>query len=284
VKFEIRWIILVLALISLVKGDELWAAAGFVSFFLTFLPAIVKRELDVSVGIELEILIAIALLLHILGGTLELYTRYNWDYLTHFVSSMLIALIGLVSIYTIDRYAVSIELSPLALAFLTVVFTVAAGVLWEIGEFASDAFFGTVEQYSYYDTMHDLVIDALGGVCVAVLAPRYVRGGGVERLLEVDLDATKLKKPSLHWLIPCIMVVFFIHSIMSRNLVSLFFSGLLLALSFFPPIKRTSIAVESLFFVALLLWFFDDVIGYEYSYPAIVIMISFIFSYILESL
>jgi len=279
-----RAAILVLAVISLIRGDELWAAAGFVSLFLTFLPTMVKREFGVSIGLGLEILIMISLLLHILGGVFELYTKYDWDFVTHLVSSVLIAAMGLITIYTIDRYADSIELSPVALAFLTVVFTIAAGVMWEIGEFASDSFFGTGEQRGYVDTMHDLVVDAIGGVCVAVLAPRYVRRGRVERLIDIEADVPSIKRPNLHWVIPCVMGLFLAYSLVRGDPVSLLFSVFLLALSFFPPVRRTSLAVELLFFVAFLLKAMDDTLGFGYSYPGIVVMISFIFSYVLDSL
>ncbi|MDY6985724.1 MAG: hypothetical protein SVE93_04895 [Candidatus Thermoplasmatota archaeon] len=280
----IRAIILVLALISLIKGDELWAIAGFISFFLTFLPAIVNREFGVSIGVELEALIMIALLLHLLGGALEFYTRYSWDSLTHLVSSMLIATMGLASIYTVDRYADSIQLTPLSLAFLTVIFAIAAGVLWEIGEFASDVFFGTSEQYSYFDTIHDLIIDALGGACIAIFAPRYVRNGRIDKMLETNLNVSKIKKPNLHWMLPAIMLIFLVYFMLKRSYISLFFSFVLLALSFFPPVKKTSLAIESLFFIAILLRLLDDMLGSGYSYPGVIVLISFIFSYILDSL
>jgi hypothetical protein len=279
-----RAAILVLAVISLIRGDELWAAAGFVSLFLTFLPTIIRREFGVSIGVELEILIMISLLLHILGGVFELYTKYDWDYVTHFVSSMLIATLGLTAIYTIDRYTDSIELSPAALAFLTVVFTIAAGVLWELGEFASDSFFGTFEQRGYLDTMHDLAVDAIGGVCVAILAPSYVRRGRVERLIDIETDVPSIKRPNLHWLIPCVMGLFIAYSLVRRDTVSLFVSLSLFILSFFHRIRKTSLAVEALFFIAFLLKVLDDTAGFGYSYPGIVVMISFIFSYVLDSL
>jgi len=284
VEAPIRAIILVLALISLAKGDELWAIAGFISFFLTFLPAIVKREFGVSIGVELEALIMIALLLHLVGGALEFYTKYNWDFLTHLVSSVLIAAMGLASIYTIDRYDNSINLTPISLAFLTIIFTIAAGALWEIGEFASDIFFGTSEQYNYFDTMHDLIIDALGGVCIAIFAPRYVRNGRIDKMLEISFDVSKIKEPNLHWLLPGIVLIFLIYSLLKRSFISLFFSFILLALSFFPPVKKSSLAIESLFFIAILLRLLDDMLGFGYSYHGVVVLISFIFSYILDSL
>ncbi len=40
----------------------------------------------------------------------------------------------------------------------------AAGVFWEIGEFASDRFFGTHAQLGNFDTMSDLLLDVSGGI------------------------------------------------------------------------------------------------------------------------
>ena len=280
----IRAFIFVLAIVSALRGDALWAMAGFVSFFVTFLPSIVKRELNISLGTELDALIFLSLLLHLIGGVLNLYTEYNWDFITHFVSSVLIALIGLVSVYTIDRYADSIELTPIAVSFLVVSFTLASGVLWELGEFASDSLFGTIEQYSYYDTISDLITDLIGGLLVAVLAPYYIRSGWVGSLIDVRLKDIRLKEPNLHWVMPLTMAIFLIYFFYRGSFVSFLLSFMLLILSFYAPLRKVSSGIEALFFVALTLRFIEEVYGIIYSYPAEVVLIAFIASYVLDSL
>jgi len=61
--------------------------------------------------------------------------------------------------------------------------SLAGGALWEIGEYASDRFFGTHEQKGLDDTMKDLIVDLLGGIIVSVGAAYLIeKRGGYENI------------------------------------------------------------------------------------------------------
>jgi len=78
-------------------------------------------------------------------------------------------------ISTFDKYTETINLTPWAMAFVVVLFTEASGVLWEIGEFASDTLFGTHEQQGLYDIISDLANDLIGAIITAIFAVLYIK-------------------------------------------------------------------------------------------------------------
>jgi hypothetical protein len=99
-----------------------------------------------------------------LGEGLALFEKIPWwDALTHAIGGM--AVFALSSSWGELRLKVPLG----ALYTLSVLMALAAGALWEIGEFASDSFLGTFTQSGNTDTMLDLIFD-LGGAVAAALA------------------------------------------------------------------------------------------------------------------
>jgi hypothetical protein len=107
----VQLMILILSIISFLQSDPFWGIMCIISLLIVYIPGIIQRELKITLSLELEILMFGALLLHLLGGVLNLYTAYNWDFLTHLVSSILTAVIGFISIVIIDRYVNSVKLN-----------------------------------------------------------------------------------------------------------------------------------------------------------------------------
>src|SRR5690606_25136735 len=68
---------------------------------------------------------------------------------------------------------------PKFLCFFGVTFAVFAGVLWEIFEFAVDSTWPHVNMMSnetgVADTMHDLIVNTLGAILVALMGWAYFR-------------------------------------------------------------------------------------------------------------
>jgi DNA polymerase len=66
------------------------------------------------------------------------------------------------------------------IGLFTLVFALAIGTLWEIGEFASDKFLGTTAQGDgkdpLVDTMLDLISDGITGLLVALIGASLVKG------------------------------------------------------------------------------------------------------------
>ncbi|MEF8776611.1 MAG: hypothetical protein V5A43_08945 [Haloarculaceae archaeon] len=155
---------------------------------ITILPALLERDRGVVLAPGLTLWIAGAAALHALGMIVFYDAIPWWDVLTHLVSGALVAGVGYALVRTLEEYTNSLRLTPPLLALFVVLFTVAAGVLWEVMEMAGREIARYVEWrpvlivYGLEDTMLDLVVDAIAGVLVA-LAGAPILEGWVDRLV-----------------------------------------------------------------------------------------------------
>jgi len=186
------------ALAGIVTGNFTWLPGAVLSLFVSFVPAIIRRDLGIVLPIELNFWIVLALFLHVVGGFSGFYDHVTgWDHITHAMSASLIAALGFVAVVTIDKYTRSIVLPRTFLAFFIVMFTVAFGVIWEFMEFASDQISGTHLQYSLDDTMVDLMFDSFGGFVIAVVGAYYLTHTAHEHFatpLNIDEAKYRIKK------------------------------------------------------------------------------------------
>ncbi|WP_255197402.1 hypothetical protein [Halorarius litoreus] len=141
---------------------------------VTFLPALLARDFDIRVDAGLVLLLTVALFLHTLG-MLGLYAGVWWyDHVTHTLSAMLVAGVGYTATKAVDHYSDAIYLPRRFLALYIVLFTLAAGVFWEVLEFLAREFVvglgfdPVLVQYGLDDTLVDLVFDTVGALVVAL--------------------------------------------------------------------------------------------------------------------
>jgi hypothetical protein len=170
-------LILIYAIYSFCTLDYLYGIWSLFAFFLTLTPLILKRRFDITLPWELSLLIVLALYLHV-GGSIRgwyllLYPFY--DKFAHLISSVLVAILGLISAVIMDQYVESIKMNRFFVAFFVIIFTMAMGVTWEIGEFLSDQILLTQAQHGLNDTMLDLIFDLIGGGVVSILGMIYLK-------------------------------------------------------------------------------------------------------------
>lgn len=174
-----------LILISLWRQHWLWIFGSTFGLFVSLIPTFLKRNYQITLPLVLDILITTSLLLHIGGGLLNAYHNIpNYDALTHFVSSFLIAFLSFVIIYILHVYWDGLVMDKYAMAFLVVFCTIAMGVIWEFNEWITDLIFQTSEQWGYNDTIKDLSIDTLAGAIMAVLGVSMIKRGSFDEMTE----------------------------------------------------------------------------------------------------
>lgn len=138
---------------------------------VTLLPALLRREYGYSMDAGLVLWITVAMILHIVGS-LWLYAQYQWyDEVTHTVSATLIAGVGYAAFRALELHSDTIDVPSEFRAVFIVVFVLAAGILWEVLEFALG---GLVTVYGIDDIVTDLIFNAVGAVIVAVWGTDYV--------------------------------------------------------------------------------------------------------------
>jgi hypothetical protein len=153
---------------------------AFIGFFLTCIPYLIGRKIQVTLPWEVNFLIAFAVLMHVAGYSQHLYIILYpyYDKFAHFVSSITVAVLAFVSILLINRFSCT-KLARWQIFFYIVIFTMAIGAFWEIYEYLMDTFLGSYLtknlQHGLDDTMIDLIIDLLGGIVVGVFGTWYIQ-------------------------------------------------------------------------------------------------------------
>jgi len=149
------------------------------------IPMILEKNYEIHLPLILDILITLALFLHIGGVLLQAYSTIpHYDTLTHFVSSFIIAFLSFVAIYILDEFWDGLRMDRYAIAFNVVIFTVALGVIWELAEWSSDLLLGTYEQWGYDDTIKDLFVDMIAGIVMALLGLLLIKHGDFDSLTD----------------------------------------------------------------------------------------------------
>lgn len=122
-----------------------------------------------------------------LGEGFELFARVPlWDSFTHALGGAMAFSLG--AAWARPR----LRAGPAAVALLGVGAALAAGALWEIGEFASDQLLATFTQNGNSDTMSDLCFDLAGGAAAALWALALGR-----RRLARAAGASLARRPSI---------------------------------------------------------------------------------------
>jgi len=187
--------IIAVAIAGVFTKNYTWVPAAMISFFVSEVPSILRRDLKIVLPVELNFWIVLALFAHVVGGFTGFYDSIpGWDHLTHAMSASLVAALGFVTVVVLDKYTESIYLPRTFLAVFIVMFTMAIGVIWELTEFINDELTGSRLQYSLSDSMLDLLFDAFGGFIVAAAGTRYLTHTSEEYFVEsLQLDEAKEK-------------------------------------------------------------------------------------------
>ncbi|MFA9459457.1 hypothetical protein [Thiohalorhabdus methylotrophus] len=177
-------LLLQLALLGVFFGaleEERWLVAftALVVLVLTYLPAVIERQLAIQLPIEFTL--ATCLFLYAAFGLGEVQRFYHrfwwWDLLLHSVSALVMGIIGFLLVYTFHQTR-RVVLPPLYFAFTAFGFAVTLGTLWEIFEFLMDWGFGfNMQKSGLPDTMTDLMVDVGGAAVAAWIGFHYVRDG-----------------------------------------------------------------------------------------------------------
>jgi len=136
------------------------------------LPAILTR--NVSVGPVLPTWLAAAGLLHSIGMLGRYESVWWWDHLTHTVSAALVAALVYAGGIVAFPDGAGVGPSSGAIAAVTVAYTFAVGVFWELIELVARDVGERLDvkpvlvQYGWRDTAFDLVFDVVGALLVLV--------------------------------------------------------------------------------------------------------------------
>ncbi len=163
------------------------------TFILFSITQIIQDKYKFRLPGELQLLLIIFIYAGVfLGGVRDFYYRFAWfDSLLHAISGLGLGFLGFLIPYSLYKTG-KMKASPFLIALFGFCFALSLGALWEIFEFGMDELFGFNMQkardlelvYGYFDTrlgvldtMHDLILDALGALIASVAGYLYLKRG-----------------------------------------------------------------------------------------------------------
>ncbi|KAF5430469.1 hypothetical protein C5S36_12960 [Candidatus Methanophagaceae archaeon] len=184
VSYILKAIIVTFFISAIWRNNWIIAFGCFAGIMFTILlPIVLKLKFNITLPWILDLMITVAFFIHICGDVLYVYdTILNYDDIAHFVSACVVALVVLIAVYILNEYWGGLQADKYGTAFVVIITTVAMGVVWEFREWSADALFGMQTQLSLEDTMTDLLVNALGGVFIAIVGIRLLKNGALKEM------------------------------------------------------------------------------------------------------
>lgn len=179
----------VVAALSVVVVGVGWGVVEIAVLMLALLGTLVPRMLGLRASVDL--MVGVAVLGAAWSSVFELYTRITgYDTVVHFVLNGLLAAVvvvlaqragWVVSLGDAGRGGAG-RSARVGSVVLTVAFGLAAGTLWEMGEWAGHTLVDSAIFVGYDDTIGDLAAGGLGSLLVGLALPFVVGGDVRERV------------------------------------------------------------------------------------------------------
>lgn len=194
-----------------VKADYAFNIAQSAMFLIVSCVPLFLKRFKLDIPDFIYVIFSLFCLAHFFcGEILGFFVKISWwDDVLHTFSGMLIALLSFSLINLLNKSnGEGFKLNIWFATLFAFTLTLAVGTLWEIIEFSSDMLFKTNMQRAYvstmsgrgealvgmnalYDTMHDLILDAIGGCVVCVICAIFV----LKKKVSIEeLSVIKIKK------------------------------------------------------------------------------------------
>lgn len=158
----LRLAVIIIAVLSFLSGNYESVFVCILVLLLFMLPALIQRQLHITLPGTLEIIIICFIFAAEILGELQCYfIQYpHWDTMLHATSGFLWAAIGfsLVDLLNKNRPE-NFKLSPIYLSLVAFCFSMTVGVIWELFEFGMDRLF-------LMDMQKDTIIHTISSVAL----------------------------------------------------------------------------------------------------------------------
>jgi hypothetical protein len=181
--FLLRIVMIVSLILALYKKDYTWVVGTFIGLFISILPTILKKDVKVTLPWILDFLIALVTILFV-GGRLLDYdsTIPGYQLVTRFFISVLVAFIGLAVIYVLDEHWDGLRMDRYAMAFLTVILTMAVGVFLEFIKWLNIT--GIYYIKTNQALMMNLSADTVAGIIIAIIGVNLIKSGKFDKMTD----------------------------------------------------------------------------------------------------
>ena len=160
---------------SLLQFDVLWVFFGVTALSLYMLPIVTLKDPFRALPWEMTLLLAAPMIIRIFTGSkIPNDSSSLWDDLNSLAFAFSISTIGFLLTVELQIYT-SVRMNRAFAVFFVVVFTLAVGGFWQIGEFAGDRLYGTDYQGDNRDVMMVLAWNLIGGLIMGFVYDLYLR-------------------------------------------------------------------------------------------------------------
>jgi hypothetical protein len=165
------------------RKDWVWVVGTSIGLFISFLPSIIKRDIKITLPWILDLIIALVTILHMGGRLLDYYYIIeNYQLITRFFISILVAFIGLSMIVILDEHWDGLKMDKYAMAFVTVIFTMAVGVILEFVKWFNVT--GTYYVKTNNVLMLNLSADTIAGIIIAIIGVNLIKTGKFDKITD----------------------------------------------------------------------------------------------------
>ncbi|MBC7107279.1 MAG: hypothetical protein H5T41_00560 [Methanomassiliicoccales archaeon] len=158
-----------------------WIIMGFWALCIAVLPAIMSQSVARILPFELLCLIALPFFLYFLPSALGLKNHFYYENLLRASQVMATFFIGFVTVIDLHTYT-SLRMNRVFAVAFTVMLTMTLSSFFAIGDFISDAVFGTHTLVSNDYLMTNLLYSFFGGLIMGVILAVYLGRMPAERL------------------------------------------------------------------------------------------------------
>ena len=181
--YLLKVVMIISLILALWKKDYTWVVGTFIGLFISFLPSILKRDAKFTLPWILDFFIALVTILHVGGRLLDFYyTIENYQLVTRFFISVLVAFIGLSMIYILDEHWDGLKMDKYAMGFITILFTMAVGVILEFVKWLNVS--GTYYVRSNHVLMLNLSADTVAGIIIALIGVNLIKSGNFDEMTD----------------------------------------------------------------------------------------------------
>lgn len=185
--FILRLVMIISIILALWKKDIVWVVGTCIGFFISILPSILKKDVKFTLPWVFDFFIALVSILHIGGRFLDYYyTVPGYVLVTRFFISSLVAFIALAMIFILDEHWDGLKMDKYAMAFVTVIFTMAIGVILEFIKWFNISGFYYATEYSMKNQtlMLNLSADTIAGVFIALIGVSLIKSGKLDQITD----------------------------------------------------------------------------------------------------
>lgn len=192
--YSMKVVLIVTIIIAVFQCEWLWVIGSIIGIIISFVPSLIKMDVSVTLPWSIEFLIVGIIALNMGGVLLNAYYAIpGYSNLTQFLISILVAFIAFALIFILDIYWDGLKMDQSAMAFVVVVTTMAAAVIFEFIKWFQ--FFG-VKSESVEQVLISLLVSTFAGIIMAAVGSYLIKKGDFGQMTaslgkQVDTALTK---------------------------------------------------------------------------------------------